>query len=78
MLLLLSCLTPLAHLTLHADSVISPEVSCRSASSGSAEGVVCALLLWTSSLTLSAVVADDSAAAVAIQNLMILVLPLLA
>ena len=77
MLLLLSLLTPLAHIALDLDTLISAEIQSFAASSGWSKGGVVLLPLWATAVSLCAFMADDSTLAVSIENFVVFVLPLL-
>ena len=74
---LLSLSTPLTHLTLNVDALISAPIQGFATTSRLAKGVVCTLLLSAAAVSLCAFVADNSSLAVSVEYLMVLVLPLL-
>ena len=76
MLLLLSLLTPISEITLDSDALISAEIQGFATSSGLSKGVILLLPLWAAAVSLCAFVADDSALAISVEHLMVLVLPL--
>lgn len=67
MLLLLSLFTPLAHITLNIDALIGAEIHGFATSSRLSKGVVLALSLWATAVSLCAFVADESALAVSVE-----------